>query len=364
MIADRVKEFSTTTGTGAFTLTGAVTGFEGFNTAFGVGPSFDYCIESIDSATGAPNGAWEIGSGHLSGATTLVRDTVRQSSNADALVAFTSGTKNVFCTLPASVIVALQTAIDAKVAKAGDTMTGALVVNGSVRSTTGAVLAVADVTATQPAFYLADEVGTNQCALYWLRSPNSLRFWNRLAPNEIALLANGIVQIATGFQGRAGYSGSYDSSAHNINWNSVSGSELWIDNTNLGNIQLVCDYRIKKDVVPLARTWDAVKALNPISYTQAQFTPASTVALRAQQAREANTKVDTTPMFVADEVERWGFIAHELQETLLPSAAHGEKDSPTEIQTLNVIAVVAALTRALQEAMARIEVLEGVTSGG
>lgn len=112
MIADRVKELSVTTGTGAITLTGAVTGFEGFNTAFGVGPSFDYCIESIDGATGAPNGSWEIGTGHLSGATTLVRDTVRQSSNADALVNFAAGTKNVFCTLPASVIIALQAKLD------------------------------------------------------------------------------------------------------------------------------------------------------------------------------------------------------------------------------------------------------------
>jgi hypothetical protein len=112
MIADRVKELSTTTGTGAFALTGAVTGFESFLTAFGVGPSFDYCIETIDAATGAPNGSWEIGSGHLSGATTLVRDTVRQSSNADALVAFGAGTKNVFCTLPASAIIALQAKLD------------------------------------------------------------------------------------------------------------------------------------------------------------------------------------------------------------------------------------------------------------
>jgi len=131
VIADRVKELSTTTGTGAFALTGAVTGFEGFNTAFGVGPAFDYCIESIDDTIGAPNGSWEIGTGHLSGATTLVRATVRQSSNADALVAFAAGTKNVFCTLPASVVIALQAAVDAKVAKSGDTMSGNLTINKS-----------------------------------------------------------------------------------------------------------------------------------------------------------------------------------------------------------------------------------------
>lgn len=112
MIADRVKELSTSTGTGFVVLAGAVTGFESFNTAFGVGPSFDYCIESVDGTTGMPNGAWEIGSGHLSDPTTLVRGTVRQSSNADALVAFAAGTKNVFCTLPASVVIALQAKLD------------------------------------------------------------------------------------------------------------------------------------------------------------------------------------------------------------------------------------------------------------
>jgi hypothetical protein len=112
MIADRVKELSTSTGTGFVVLAGAVTGFESFNTAFGVGPSFDYCIESIDGTTGMPNGAWEIGRGHLSDATTLVRDTVRQSTNADALVVFAAGSKNVFCTLPASVITALQAKLD------------------------------------------------------------------------------------------------------------------------------------------------------------------------------------------------------------------------------------------------------------
>jgi hypothetical protein len=112
MIADRVKELSTSTGTGFVVLAGAVTGFESFNTAFGVGPSFDYCIESVDGTTGMPSGAWEIGSGHLSDPTTLVRSTVRQSSNADALVAFAAGTKNVFCTLPASVVIALQAKLD------------------------------------------------------------------------------------------------------------------------------------------------------------------------------------------------------------------------------------------------------------
>lgn len=98
-VADRVKETSATTGTGSLTLDGAVAGYQTFNTAFGVGPSFGYCI---DNGT-----AWEVGIGHLSASTTLVRDTVEKSSNSDALVSFT-GSLNVFCTASAATLNVLQ----------------------------------------------------------------------------------------------------------------------------------------------------------------------------------------------------------------------------------------------------------------
>lgn len=100
VFADRVKETSTTTGTGNFTTGGAVTGFQTFNTAFGTGVSFFYTIEAVDGS-GVPSGDWEVGIGNLSASTTLVRDIVLQSSNANAAVNFSAGTKNVFCALPA-----------------------------------------------------------------------------------------------------------------------------------------------------------------------------------------------------------------------------------------------------------------------
>jgi len=64
-------------------------------------------------------------------------------------------------------------------------------------------------------------------------------------------------------------------------------------------------------------------------------------------------------MIAADDLERWGFIAHELQETMTRSAASGYKDVPNEIQSPNPWTMLAAVTKALQEAMARIEALEG-----
>jgi hypothetical protein len=100
MYADRVKETTTTTGTGALTLAGASTGYQTFNAAFGVGPAFYYCIEAVDGS-GVPTGDWEVGQGALSGSTTLTRDTILASSNANAAVSLAAGTKNVFCSISA-----------------------------------------------------------------------------------------------------------------------------------------------------------------------------------------------------------------------------------------------------------------------
>ncbi|MEK9723447.1 MAG: hypothetical protein VW405_08180 [Rhodospirillaceae bacterium] len=93
--ADRVKDSTTTEGTGNLTLSGsAPTGFQSFNTAFGTDVRFYYAISSSGSAE------WEVGVGYLSAATTLVRETVLESSNSDAAVNLSAGTKDVFCTIP------------------------------------------------------------------------------------------------------------------------------------------------------------------------------------------------------------------------------------------------------------------------
>lgn len=98
---DRVMETSTTTGTGDLTLAGAVTGFRTCNAAFGTNVFFYYAVESVDGS-GVPTGDWETGKGYLSGSTTFVRSEVRASSNADAAVNFSAGTKRVSCQLIAS----------------------------------------------------------------------------------------------------------------------------------------------------------------------------------------------------------------------------------------------------------------------
>ena len=97
-INDRVKETTTSTGTGTINLDGAAVGFESFVAGIGNGNVTYYCI----AEQGAAN--FEIGIGTVTDATpdTLSRTTVLSSSNSDSLVNFGAGTKDVFCTLPAS----------------------------------------------------------------------------------------------------------------------------------------------------------------------------------------------------------------------------------------------------------------------
>lgn len=97
---DRVKETTTTTGTGAITLAGASTGFRAFSSVM-TSPS-DTCYYAIVGGS-----EWETGLGTYSAANTLTRTTVSRSSNANAAVSFSAGTKEVYMTL-----IAEQTVIE------------------------------------------------------------------------------------------------------------------------------------------------------------------------------------------------------------------------------------------------------------
>jgi hypothetical protein len=102
VINDRVKVTSTTTGTGAFALGAAATGFEDF-TAIGNSNTTYYTIFNQGTTE------WEVGLGTLDGTSAnLTRTTIISSSNSDSVVTFTGGTKDVFCTLPASKAVYLD----------------------------------------------------------------------------------------------------------------------------------------------------------------------------------------------------------------------------------------------------------------
>ena len=99
--ASRVKETTTTTGTGTLSLAGVVAGFRTFVAGIGDGETCFYVIEAVD-ADGVPTGDWETGLGTVADSSSghqLARTTVLESSNADVAVNFGAGTKNVFCDL-------------------------------------------------------------------------------------------------------------------------------------------------------------------------------------------------------------------------------------------------------------------------
>jgi hypothetical protein len=157
VVADRVKETTTSVGTSTINLAGAEDNFESFVTGVGSGNTTYYAI--VDKG----NSEFEVGLGTVTSGTpdTLSRDTVLASSNSDALVNFASGSKDVFCTQPAEKAVYLdssgqlvidgtavtataaelnyvdgvtsniQTQLDSKLNLSGGTMTGALTLSGA-----------------------------------------------------------------------------------------------------------------------------------------------------------------------------------------------------------------------------------------
>jgi len=97
-VGDRVKESTTSTGTGTINLAGTSDGFQGFVAGVGGGNTTYYAISHQTASE------FEVGIGNVTDATpdTLSRDTIISSSNGGAAVNFSAGTKDVICTLPSS----------------------------------------------------------------------------------------------------------------------------------------------------------------------------------------------------------------------------------------------------------------------
>ena len=138
VINDRVKETTTTTGTGTVSLAGAVTGFETFAAGIGNSNTVYYCIAHQDQAE------FEVGLGTLDGdSSDLARTTIISSSNSDSAVNFSSGTKDVFCTIPASKLIFEDANNDVTIGR-NLTVTGDLTISGDdltmATNTSGAAL--------------------------------------------------------------------------------------------------------------------------------------------------------------------------------------------------------------------------------
>jgi hypothetical protein len=143
----------------------------------------------------------------------------------------------------------------------------------------------------------------------------------------------GSVGATTGYLCHAGASaGNAFGNVFNFFW-AGSSLQAWIDTTNIGNVTLASDYRIKKDIV----TQDApaiarINQLRPVTYE----------------------RTDYKNLYKADGVVREGFIAHELQE-IIPSAVEGVKDDPNQIQSLSLDALCSVMVKAIQELSAKVD---------
>lgn len=143
VLADRVKDTTLTTGTGAVTLSGTPpTGFRSFGAGVGDGNTTYYTIAGVGTSE------WEVGLGtYTASGTSLSRDVVLSSSNGNALVPFSAGAKDVFVTYPAGKAIADGYGL-LPVANGGTgaaTLTGYVKGNGTSALTASATIPTSDL---------------------------------------------------------------------------------------------------------------------------------------------------------------------------------------------------------------------------
>jgi Chaperone of endosialidase len=148
---------------------------------------------------------------------------------------------------------------------------------------------------------------------------------------------NGTIR-STGYRTRSGTVGSYGNNLYNFFW---TGTQLqgWVDGINQGVVSFTSDRRLKEDIQPISGSaLDRVLALKPASF-----------------------KYKTIPgtIYAGDGTTIEGFIADELQQTI-PSGVNGaadavDADGKIQPQTINVVPLVAVLTKAVQELNAKLE---------
>ena len=178
VIADRVRETTTTTGTGAVTLAGAYVSYQTFSSTVGNGNSTYYTIAS------ATTGEWEVGIGtYTSAGNSLSRDTVLASSTGGSLVSFSTGSKDVFVTQPSERSLLVNSANNGLFSSGSAfTANGVLYASSSSALTTGSALTfdgstLVSGTGIRAGSYM--EIRSNTAALYWENAANTL-YWSQI----------------------------------------------------------------------------------------------------------------------------------------------------------------------------------------
>ena len=99
VVADRVKQKTTSSGTGTITLGSSVVGFQSFSAVASTGDTFHYALVHLT------DGSWETGIGTYNSGTGTVARSVQRSSNSNNLVDFATGDKEIFITPTAANLV-------------------------------------------------------------------------------------------------------------------------------------------------------------------------------------------------------------------------------------------------------------------
>ena len=183
VVKDRVRETTTTLGTGTITLAGAVAGFQSFS-AIGNANTTYYTI----NLPGANE--WEVGIGtYTASGTTLSRDTILASSNGGSAVNFSAGTKDVFCTYPAGKSAYLDASNNLLIGTTTNTNTSNIVANGTISET---------VSSTQYLVASQFDVGTNPNQIPLNQYLGDMAFQSSAGVSVGALTASGAVTLSGG----------------------------------------------------------------------------------------------------------------------------------------------------------------------
>jgi hypothetical protein len=161
--------------------------------------------------------------------------------------------------------------------------------------------------------------------------------WNLRVYDAGTILARGVYQSNVGYQCQQGNGGAQGGNIFNMYWN--GNVQMWIDTTNVGNISLSSDYRIKHSVEQTQGGLAKVNAVRTVSY-----------------------RFKDIHLYKDDGRARDGFIAHEVAE-VIPSAVYGEKDAVNaegeiQPQTLDPMPMISVLWNAVQELSAQVQDLK------
>ena len=231
VLNDRVKETTTTTGTGALTFAGAVSGFETFSAGIGNSNTTYYAIAHLTA------NEWEVGLGTLAAdSSTITRTSIISSSNGDAAVDFASGTKDVFCTFPAS------KTMDMTLTTAGDILYASSA-NTPARLAKGTGLQVVQMNsgATAPEWAASPQsVMTTTGDILYASGANTLAKLAKGSDTEVLTLASGVPSWAapttgdiTSVVAGTGLSGGATSGAATLNIDDTAVTANSYTNTDL-----------------------------------------------------------------------------------------------------------------------------------